>query len=122
LGDVFTLSQISQRPGANPEFIYHFLPNEIKSQIQFSDLETALADSLYSGYIKSQISANERVFHNDNLKVPVSFNFREISGLSYEMIERLERTKPQDFGQIRRISGITPAALSILLVHLSGKK
>lgn len=122
LGDVITLSQIAKRPGVNPEFIYRFLPSEIKTQIKFSDLETALADSLYSGYIRSDISASIRVFHNDKLKVPVGFDFRKISGLSYEMIERLERTKPQNFGQIRNIAGITPAALSVLLIHLSAQK
>jgi tRNA uridine 5-carboxymethylaminomethyl modification enzyme len=51
--------------------------------------------------------------------VPERFNFRAISGLSHEMVERLERTKPLTFGQARKIPGMTPAALSILLVQLS---
>ena len=66
--------------------------------------------------------ATERVNHNDNLKVPTNFDFQDISGLSNEMIERLERAQPQTFGQIRKISGLTPAALSTVLVHLTSNK
>ena len=51
---------------------------------------------------------------------PISddFNFKKINGLSNEMVDRLERARPKTFGQIRRIPGLTPAALSTLLVQL----
>ena len=87
-----------------------------------SDLETALADSLYSGYVKNFKIATERVNHNDNLKIPDSFHFNEISGLSNEMKERLERSQPQTFGQVRKIAGLTPSALSTVLVYLTAQK
>jgi len=54
--------------------------------------------------------------------VPESFQFSSISGLSNEMVERLERARPQNFAQVRRISGLTPAAVSTVLVHLSAHK
>ena len=122
LGDSITLTQLSMRQGVNPDFIYRLLPDEISSQIKITDLDTALADSLYSGYIATQRTASERVNHHDGLKVPENFQFNEISGLSYEMVERLERAKPQTFSQIRKIGGLTPSAISTVLVHLTSKK
>lgn len=121
LGDSFTLSHLAQRQGVNLELIQRFLPSELQNNLKMSDLETVLADSLYSGYLTTHRAATERVNHYDNLKVPDTLDFRGISGLSHEMIERLERAKPQTFGQIRKISGLTPAALSTVLVYISAK-
>lgn len=118
LGDSITLSQLSQRQNVSHEMIRDLLPFSIREQISHPDLETTLADLLYCGYVQSQRDSFERVFHNDGLRVPVNFNFNAVSGLSHEMVERLERAKPQTFGQARRIPGMTPAALSILLVRL----
>jgi len=54
--------------------------------------------------------------------VPEGFSFGSISGLSNEMVERLERAQPQTFSQVRRINGLTPAAISTVLVHLTAQK
>lgn len=121
LGDSFTLSHLAQRQGVNLELIQRFLPSELQNSLKTTDLETVLADSLYSGYLTTHRAAAERVNHYDNLKVPNDINFRVISGLSNEMIERLERAKPQTFAQVRNISGLTPAALSTVLVYISAK-
>jgi len=56
------------------------------------------------------------------IMLPESFQFRSIGGLSNEMVERLERARPRNFGQVRRISGLTPVAVSTILVHLSSQK
>ena len=122
LGDAFTLSQLSMRPGIGSDIIERLLPADLREGLHSNDLETALADSLYSGYIEKQKVAAERVNHHDSLKVPESFQFSSISGLSNEMVERLERARPQNFAQVRRISGLTPAAVSTVLVHLSAHK
>lgn len=122
LGDSFTLSQLSMRQGVKSDLTLKLLPEEIRSDIKITDLETALADSLYRGYIQNQQTASERVYHNDNLKVPENFKFSAISGLSNEMVERLERAKPQTFAQVRKISGLTPSAISTVLVHLTSQK
>ena len=119
LGDSITLSQLSQRQGVKSDFIYRLLPETVKTEVTIPDLESALADSLYKGYIKTQHTVSERLNHNDNLKLPHDFQFNVISGLSREMIERLERAKPQTFADVRRINGLTPAALSTLLVYLT---
>ncbi|MBK9163266.1 MAG: tRNA uridine-5-carboxymethylaminomethyl(34) synthesis enzyme MnmG [Acidobacteria bacterium] len=119
LGDSFTISQLAMRQGVTPELIHRLLPNGLRSEVGERDLDTALADSLYSGYIEKQKAATERVNHHDALKVPEAFSFGEISGLSNEMVERLERAQPRNFAQVRSIAGLTPAALSTVLVHLT---
>jgi len=119
LGDSITLSQAALRNGITSELIYTLLPGASREGATLSELETALADSLYSGYIDKQELATERIRHHDALKVPDDFRFHAISGLSNEMVERLDRAKPQTFAQVRRIPGLTPAAVSTVLVHLT---
>ncbi|MDM7922071.1 MAG: tRNA uridine-5-carboxymethylaminomethyl(34) synthesis enzyme MnmG [Pyrinomonadaceae bacterium] len=122
LGDAFTLSQLAQRQGVNSELIHRLLPEEVRNEVRETDLDTALADSLYSGYIAKQQAATERVNHHDALKVPDGFKFGSISGLSHEMIERLERAQPRTFAQVRTVSGLTPSAVSTVLVHLTAQQ
>lgn len=117
-GDTISLAQLALRPQVSPEIIRHLLPYEARS-VSLEDLESALADSLYQGYIKTQQASYNRLYNHDSLCIPPHFKFREISSLSHEMIERLERSCPQTFGQARRIPGLTPSALATLLVHLS---
>src|SRR5918998_1280227 len=118
LGDSISLAQLSQHQNVSHELIRSLLPHSIRAQTSFSDLETSLADLLYCGYVQSQRDNFERLFHNDALRLPSNFDFHSISGLSHEMVERLVRANPQNFGQARRIPGMTPAALSTLLVRL----
>jgi tRNA uridine 5-carboxymethylaminomethyl modification enzyme len=110
------------RQGVSLETVHRLLPDDLRSEIRLTDLETALADSLYSGYVEKQKLAVERVNHHDGLKVPENFEFRSVGGLSNEMIERLERACPQTFGQVRSVNGLTPAALSAVLVHLTARQ
>lgn len=118
LGDSITLSQLAMRQGVEPHMILRLLPEGVR----MVELQTALADSLYSGYIEKQRAATERVNHHDSLRVPENFQFRTIGGLSNEMVERLERARPQNFAQVRSIAGLTPAALSSVLVHLTANQ
>lgn len=119
LGDSITISQLAMRQGVTTDLIQRILPSEIRSEIKLAELDTALADSLYSGYIVKQNIAAGRVFHHDALKVPEGFEFNKIAGLSNEMVERLERSRPRTFGQVRSVSGLTPAAVSTVLVYLT---
>jgi len=119
LGDSISLSQLAMRQGVSPDVVERYLPQEIRGEIKAGDLQTALADSLYSGYIAKQQVATERVNHHDALRVPENFVFKAVGGLSNEMIERLERARPRNFAQVRNIPGLTPAALSTVLVHLT---
>jgi len=122
LGDSITLSQLAQRPNVSPDLIRQLLPSSLQIDIDITDLESALADSLYKGYIEAQRATFDRLNQHDAVRIPTDFKYRLISGLSHEMIERLERSHPQTFGEARRISGLTPAALSTLLVQLNLQK
>jgi len=119
LGDAITLSQLAMRPGVSTDLLMKLLPFDLRNEIKGADMDTALADSLYSGYVEKQKLATERVNHHDTLRVPEDFQFNSIGGLSIEMVERLERARPSNFAQVRQINGLTPAALSTVLVHLT---
>ena len=118
-GDSITLAQLAHRPAIDSETIMGLLPAPARAQCTITDLETVLADHLYSGYIESQAVVNRRLNQHDLLRIPANFSFRKVNSLSHEIVERLERARPQSFGQARRIPGMTPAALANLLVHLS---
>lgn len=72
----------------------------------------------YAGYIERQTREVERHEHFENLKLPDGFNYLDIHALSIEVRQKLDKQRPQTLGQASRISGITPAAISLLLVHL----
>jgi tRNA uridine 5-carboxymethylaminomethyl modification enzyme len=119
LGDSITLDQLAKRPGVSGDLILSLLSSEMTSGLTRCDLDTVLANSLYSGYLEVQRASNARLKQHDGLQIPADFVFREISGLSHEMVERLERAKPLTFGDVRRIRGLTAGALSTLLVQLT---
>lgn len=72
----------------------------------------------YEGYIKRQLEQIERFKKLEDVKIPENFDFQQIIGLSKEVMEKLIKIKPVSLGQASRISGITPAAISILMVNL----
>lgn len=116
LGDSITLGDLAKRPGVSPEMIERLFPSSVKGSISRSELEVALADNLYAGYIRAQSAVVKRLKHHDWVPIPVDLDFRTLNGLSHEMVERLERTRPQTFGEARAIPGLTAAALTTIYV------
>ena len=119
LGESLTLAELALRPNINAGLIMSFLPSDLRAEMCTGDLETALADHLYAGYLDTQTAAIRRLNQHDGLHIPTAFSFKDVGSLSHEIVERLERARPQSFGQARKIPGMTPAALSNLLVHLT---
>jgi tRNA uridine 5-carboxymethylaminomethyl modification enzyme len=115
LGESITLEQLSKRQGVTAEILRGLLPADCRD-VANSVLDTALADSLYSGYLRLQESNIERLRKHDGLVFPQDLDYGGLSGLSREMADRLERAKPRTFGDAKRIPGLTAAALSTLLV------
>jgi tRNA uridine 5-carboxymethylaminomethyl modification enzyme len=72
----------------------------------------------YAGYIDRQAKEIERHEGNENLPLPADMDYMEVQALSIEVRQKLNKHKPETMGQASRISGVTPAALSLLLVHL----
>jgi tRNA uridine 5-carboxymethylaminomethyl modification enzyme len=72
----------------------------------------------YAGYIARQQLEVERQEHNEGLRIPEGFDYARVRGLSAEVRQKLARQRPETIGQASRISGVTPAAISLLLVYL----
>lgn len=72
----------------------------------------------YRGYIERQKDEVARRARQEDLRLPADLDYRSVRGLSKEVQQKLERLRPETLGQAGRISGVTPAAISLLLVHL----
>ena len=72
----------------------------------------------YSGYLERQREEIERQRRHENTVIPQTFDYDKVRGLSSEVLLKLKRSLPATIGQAARISGVTPAAISLLLVHL----
>jgi tRNA uridine 5-carboxymethylaminomethyl modification enzyme len=72
----------------------------------------------YAGYLERQHAEIERQRRHENTIIPASFDYDKVRGLSAEVLLKLKRSMPATIGQAARISGVTPAAISLLLVHL----
>ncbi|MDQ6653254.1 MAG: tRNA uridine-5-carboxymethylaminomethyl(34) synthesis enzyme MnmG [Acidobacteriota bacterium] len=122
LGESISLADLARRPGISAEMLLLLMPAKVQSQVGVADLETALADDLYAGYIKIQEAARERLGRHDSTRIPETLDFRALSGLSHEMVERLERVRPLTFADARRIPGLTQAALATLFVSVNSHR
>lgn len=76
----------------------------------------------YSGYIDRQKDEVERATHYENLKLPDDLDYSQVTALSFEVRHKLNKHRPETLGMASRISGVTPAAISLLLVHLKRGK
>ena len=120
-----TLTELLRRPGVTYEAITS-LGNGLWSPGTLDD-DTGLAAQIsdqveisvkYQGYIERQALEIARQEHNESFPLPESLDYSNVLGLSKEVQQKLNLHKPATLGQAGRISGITPAALSLLLVHL----
>ncbi|WP_048437982.1 tRNA uridine-5-carboxymethylaminomethyl(34) synthesis enzyme MnmG [Caenimonas sp. SL110] len=76
----------------------------------------------YSGYIERQKGEIERSAHYENLKLPEDLNYLEVPALSIEVRQKLQKHRPETLGLASRVSGVTPAAISLLLVYLKKRR
>ncbi|MFZ5634220.1 MAG: tRNA uridine-5-carboxymethylaminomethyl(34) synthesis enzyme MnmG [Bacillota bacterium] len=92
-------------PLENPE-----LPEEVREQVEI--------EIKYEGYIKKQMAQVERFERLENKRLPESLDYTAMKGLSTEAAQKLQKIKPQSVGQAARISGVSPADISVLLIYL----
>jgi tRNA uridine 5-carboxymethylaminomethyl modification enzyme len=113
--DVY-LQEILKRPETHFKHLFTFdqnlesLPEPVQEQVEIQ--------VKYDGYIKRQMEQIERFKRLEEVGFPEGFDFSSVIGLSTEVMEKLEKIKPYSLGQASRISGVTPAAISILMVNL----
>lgn len=80
--------------------------------------EQLAIEALYAGYVSRQDADIKQFKSQERLLIPGDFSYHHISGLSSELLEKLQTIRPQSLGQASRIEGMTPAALTLLLVHI----
>jgi tRNA uridine 5-carboxymethylaminomethyl modification enzyme len=98
--------QLMTLPGAGPGVSDPKVAEQVEVQIK------------YSGYITRQQEEIARHLKHEQTSIPETLDFNEVRGLSFEVMEKLLKTRPVTIGQASRIPGMTPAAVSLLLVHL----
>ncbi|EEX50526.1 tRNA uridine 5-carboxymethylaminomethyl modification protein MnmG [Pasteurella multocida] len=106
-----------RRPEINYQILTTLTPFQpaMKDKEAVEQVEIAIK---YQGYIEHQQEEIERQKRHENTTIPANFDYSVVSGLSNEVRAKLEQHRPVSIGQASRISGITPAAISILLVNL----
>jgi len=94
------------------------LPNAGNGVCQPDVVEQIEVQAKYQGYVLRQREEVERHSQLEGKRLPVDFDYDAVRGLSAEVRQKLSRIRPETLGQAGRISGVTPAAISLLLVHL----
>ena len=83
-----------------------------------NEIDKIEAEAKYEGYIRRQGKEIERLQKNENTPIPTKTAFKKITGLSNEVKQKLEEARPESIARAARLPGVTPAAISLLLVHL----
>jgi tRNA uridine 5-carboxymethylaminomethyl modification enzyme len=113
----YALADLLRRPGVTYASLLS-LPGAGDAVSDAIVAEQVEISTKYAGYIERQQLEIERRRSHEETKLPASLDYREVRGLSIEVQQKLNAHKPETIGQATRISGITPAAISLLLVHL----
>jgi tRNA uridine 5-carboxymethylaminomethyl modification enzyme len=106
---------VLKRPEAKLEDIYNLIKRPLPEKGVLLDIETT---KKYAGYIERQNKEIKKIKKYENAKIPREIIFSEITGLSNEVKQKLEKVLPKTIAHAQRIPGITPAAISLLLVHI----
>ena len=114
-----SLTELLRRPEVDIQHLLSFL--EDSDTVDEAVAEQVEIQSKYAGYLTRQQTEIDKALKYDHLKLPDEFVYAEVSGLSNELVEKLNRQRPETLGQASRMQGMTPAAISLLLVYLKKK-
>lgn len=114
------MSDLIRRPQISYEDLASFDPE--RPELPFEVREQVGLQIEYEGYIERQLAEVEHVRKLENKRLPQPFDYKEIKGLSLESQEKLNRIQPENIGQASRISGVSPADVSVLIIWLSANK
>jgi len=99
-------------------FVSHTVSRETLGDLAEPVIEQVEIAAKYSGYIDRQKAEVERAAHYEHMKLPTDIDYLQVTSLSFEARQKLAKHRPETLGQASRISGITPASISLLLIHL----
>lgn len=114
------MNDLIRRPQISYEDLAPFDPE--RPELSYEVREQVNLQIEYEGYIARQLMEVEHVQKLEKKKLPQPFDYRTIKGLSLEAHEKLNRVQPENIGQASRISGVSPADVSVLIIWLSGQK
>ncbi|MFI0546030.1 MAG: tRNA uridine-5-carboxymethylaminomethyl modification enzyme MnmG/GidA [Brachymonas sp.] len=123
-----TAAALQPKPSTNTEnkiLVSHETPSShlvgLDGGLLQEVLEQIEVSFKYAGYIDKQKEEAERLSAQESIALPVDFDYMAVGALSIEVRQKLTKQKPATLGQASRISGVTPAAISLLLIHLKKK-
>jgi len=116
----YNLGDLLRRPNVSYESLMSldngkYSPGESLGASEIEQIEIA---AKYSGYIDRQHDEVERAAHFENLLLPADLDYGQVKALSFEVRQKLSKHRPETLGMASRISGVTPAAISLLMIHL----
>jgi tRNA uridine 5-carboxymethylaminomethyl modification enzyme len=122
----YNLADLLRRPGVMYADVVSLDADRFTSQellaLQSLDRQAVIEQieitAKYAGYIDRQQEEVRRASHFETLLLPTDLDYTSITALSIEVRQKLQTQRPQTLGQASRISGVTPAAISLLLIHL----
>lgn len=115
LSHEYSLFELLKRPEINYKIIGSLYPEH---QVDNKIAEQVEIDAKYSGYITRQQDEVDRLRRHEKTRIPVDFNYQSIKGLSNEVKQKLSEATPETLARASRIPGVTPAAISLLIVQL----
>ena len=129
----YNLFELLRRPGVSYEALISLkqgeetLASETVSRETLGDLREPVLEQVeiaakYSGYIDRQLDEVKRASHYENMRLPVGLDYTQVQSLSFEARHKLAKHQPETLGQASRISGITPASISLLVIYLKKSK
>ncbi|MFL2502528.1 MAG: tRNA uridine-5-carboxymethylaminomethyl(34) synthesis enzyme MnmG [Luminiphilus sp.] len=112
----YSLAELLKRPEVHYSAIYEVSPPQ--GGIDDAVAEQVMIQLKYAGYIGRQQQDIDRVTRHEKMSIPADMDFSQVEGLSNEIRQKLSEHRPANLARAGRIPGVTPAALSLLLVHL----
>ena len=112
LNESKSLHQLLSRPDVDPNKLYK------PSKKEKSLYERSIVEIKYKGYIEKQLREIKKTKKQNNKKIPTTFNYCTVDGLSNEVKEKLNHQKPRTIGDASIIEGVTPAAINLILIYL----
>jgi tRNA uridine 5-carboxymethylaminomethyl modification enzyme len=117
LSHEYSLFELLKRPELSHKIISSLYP-AAENTIDEKVAEQVEIDAKYSGYINRQQDEVDKLQRHENTVIPTGFDYKKISGLSNEIKQKLTDAQPQTLARASRVPGVTPAAISLLLVML----
>ena len=115
-GETSTLFDLMKKPGIGVKDVLKY--GHPPEELSYEEERFIESEAKYEGYIRKQEREIVKAGRADSMKIPAGIDFRSVSGLTREAVEKLSERRPATLGEARKIPGITPAAVQNIGLHL----